>query len=164
MKVNLLAGASALMMMVGVAPTVAHAQEAEATTHDALIEEVVVTARRQEENMQSVPVAVTALSAEALEDRQITDTSTLQGAVPTLQYGGGNSTVGRKAQNFALRGLRSSAVTTYSAEIVRNPQSVADFFDLEFGGSVEGSTGHAVWIQFYLGCDRLPPDPSARGV
>jgi len=45
---------------------------------------VVVTARRREERLQDVPVAVTALSSEALENLQASDIGALQGAVPNL--------------------------------------------------------------------------------
>jgi len=37
------------------------------------IEEIIVTARRREENLQLVPVAVTALTAEELQERAIFD-------------------------------------------------------------------------------------------
>src|SRR5687767_6440725 len=54
-------------------------------------EEVTVTARRREENVQEVPVAVTVKTAEALEDAGTADISELQGEVPNLSiYAGRN--------------------------------------------------------------------------
>ena len=54
-------------------------------------EEIFVTARKREENIQEVPVAVTVVSAEALEDSGARDLSDLQSAVPNLSiYSGRN--------------------------------------------------------------------------
>ncbi len=54
-------------------------------------EEIVVTARKREENVQEVPVAVTVLTAEALEDNAAADISELQSEVPNLSiYQGRN--------------------------------------------------------------------------
>jgi len=50
------------------------------------IEEVIVTAQKREQNLQSVPIAITALSAGMLENLGITDMSSLVHAVPSLQY------------------------------------------------------------------------------
>ena len=54
-----------------------HAQETR-EGGDRAIEEVIVTAQRIVENVQQVPIAVTALSASALEDQQIINPSDLQ--------------------------------------------------------------------------------------
>lgn len=67
------------------AQTEAFAQAAPEARSPAL-EEVVVTARRREEALQDVPVAVTALSAEALERRQIQTTTDLDRVTPSLQF------------------------------------------------------------------------------
>lgn len=45
---------------------------------------IIVTARRQEENLQDTPVAITALSGAQLENRQILDVQDLQSAVPNM--------------------------------------------------------------------------------
>ncbi len=127
-------GASAVILAWGLAVVPANAQNTPAPARAGVLEEVVVTARRQEERLQEVPVAVTALSSAQLEARQITQVADLQSAVPTLQYGSGAAVNGRQGLSFALRGLRSAAVTVYSSEIVRNTQTVASFYDL---GSVQ---------------------------
>ena len=49
------------------------------------LEEVVVTAARRETKLQETPIAVTALSAKALEDLQITEVQDLQNFVPGLK-------------------------------------------------------------------------------
>ena len=47
------------------------------------IEEIVVTSRRREENLQEVPVAVSVVSSDQLEDIIATDISDLQATYPT---------------------------------------------------------------------------------
>ncbi|MCU0759844.1 MAG: TonB-dependent receptor plug domain-containing protein [Steroidobacteraceae bacterium] len=49
------------------------------------LEEVVVTAERRESSLQSVPVAVTAVSAEAIENRQVFEARDLQRFAPSLR-------------------------------------------------------------------------------
>ncbi|AZI35551.1 putative TonB-dependent receptor [Caenibius tardaugens NBRC 16725] len=49
------------------------------------LQDIIVTAQRREQRLQDVPVAVTAFSAEALEDAHITSTVGLSGVVPNLQ-------------------------------------------------------------------------------
>ncbi len=54
-------------------------------------DEIVVTARKREENIQEVPVAVTVVTAETLEDSGVVDLSELQAQVPNLSiYPGRN--------------------------------------------------------------------------
>ena len=54
-------------------------------------EEIVVTARKREENVQEVPVAVTVVTADKLEESAATDLSELQTQVPNLSvYQGRN--------------------------------------------------------------------------
>ncbi|MCP5327118.1 MAG: TonB-dependent receptor [Sinobacteraceae bacterium] len=49
------------------------------------LEEIVVTAERREASLQSVPVAVSALSAEAIENRQVVEARDLQRFAPSLR-------------------------------------------------------------------------------
>ena len=49
-----------------------------------VLEEVTVTAQRRSQNIQDVPIAVTAISAEALEARGLADISELSQSVPSL--------------------------------------------------------------------------------
>jgi len=73
------------------------ARSSEASDADApvpgseLTEEIFVTARKREENVQRVPVAVTVTSGEVLEDTSAPDISVLQSYVPNLAvYAGRN--------------------------------------------------------------------------
>jgi iron complex outermembrane receptor protein len=86
-------------------------------THDQLTT-LVVTARRREENIQNLPVSITALSGDQLEQRNISDSNDLQLYTPSLQafnYSGRDATV------FALRGFNQEqgsapSVATYFAD------------------------------------------------
>ncbi|WP_170150200.1 TonB-dependent receptor [Parahaliea mediterranea] len=66
------------------------------------LEEVVVTARRREESLQNIPIAVTALSADQLADLQISNFGEVGVTVPNLsvetQFGSGSAPL------FTLRG------------------------------------------------------------
>jgi iron complex outermembrane recepter protein len=56
-------------------------------------DEIIVTARKREENIQEVPIAVTVTSGEVLEDTAAPDISVLQSYVPNLSiYQGRNQT------------------------------------------------------------------------
>ncbi len=65
-------------------PAAAQTAPAAAEPQVATLEVVKVTARKREESLQDVPVAVTALTAEQLERLAIRDLGDLQGQVPNL--------------------------------------------------------------------------------
>ncbi|WP_380871421.1 TonB-dependent receptor [Sphingomonas sp. DBB INV C78] len=84
MKFTYLAAVSALALTA--AP--AHAQDAAdqgATDAAGGLEDIVVTAQRREENLQNVPVAVTALGSEALDNARVVNVQNLSGYAPSLQ-------------------------------------------------------------------------------
>src|SRR5512132_3672652 len=88
-KAALVAGAAWSVM-----PTLAIAQEA--ATEGTSVEEVVVTARRREESLKDVPVAVTAVSGERLAATGAVDITNLQQTTPNLTVQiarGSNSTL-----------------------------------------------------------------------
>lgn len=64
------------------APTLAQEQKAVLA-----LEEVVVTARRTEEFVQDVPIAISALSADDLQREQIATVQDLQGRIPSMTIG-----------------------------------------------------------------------------
>lgn len=73
------------------------------------LQEIVVTARRVEENQQRVPVAVTTLSGDALGQRNIEQVSDLQFSVPNLQIKQSNTY--SSVPEFILRGQRQTLYT-----------------------------------------------------
>ena len=62
----------------------AFAQDAVTADDAGVLEVVVVTAQRREENLQKVPVAVTAIGTEQLDDARITNVTNLSGLAPNL--------------------------------------------------------------------------------
>ena len=82
MKFKGLMGSSILAMAVA---TPAYAQSGGSTT-DAFGGEIVVTAQRQSERLQDVPIAVSAFSTEALEAQQIKTPSDLQLTLPNVTF------------------------------------------------------------------------------
>lgn len=100
-------GASSLALVAGLAiPMAAAAQAAPQTDQGAQLEEVVVTAQRREENLQNVPVSVTALSNAQIERAQITTIQGLQAIAPSLTnfYSRGDKT----SLSLSLRGVPSN--------------------------------------------------------
>jgi iron complex outermembrane receptor protein len=85
------------------------------------LEEIVVTARRREEKLQSVPLAITAFGQGELRQLDIQDAGDLQHFVPSLEING----VSRNSQTFTIRGLGNANlsagglpnVLTYFAEV-----------------------------------------------
>lgn len=73
-------------LMAGAAPAFAQdasPQSAETTASSGL-GDIVVTARRKEEALQSVPIAIQAFSGEALSKQNVQDANDLQKLVPAL--------------------------------------------------------------------------------
>jgi len=93
--------------------------------------DIVVTARRREESLQSVPTAITALSSKALESRSITDVRQLSGFSPNVNI---QSAVGSAsgAQIF-LRGVGLDA-TGFTSD-----PNVGIYLDDIFIGRLVGS-------------------------
>lgn len=63
--------------------------------------DIVVTAQRQAQTLQEVPIAVSAFSAEALQQQQIDNASDLQLSLPNITFSKGNFT----GSSFTIRGI-----------------------------------------------------------
>lgn len=73
------------------------------------VEEILVTARKVEENIQDTPVAVTAVTAEAMDRRMITSTSDLARITPNLQFTSYSPLSGNNsAAQIFIRGIGQS--------------------------------------------------------
>jgi outer membrane receptor protein involved in Fe transport len=93
--------------------TAAHAQEAEDASESQGLGDIVVTAQKRAENLQDVPIAVTAVTSENLHASGISDTRDLVALVPGLQV---RSTTG--SFQPAIRGIGTSS------SVVENPVSL----------------------------------------
>jgi iron complex outermembrane receptor protein len=126
-----------LASTASVAPCVAWAADAPAASQTA-IEEVVVTARRVEENIQKVPIAITAISQDALEQRGITDPIQVQFSAPSLQS---YTTYNRLVGSYAVRGIAGTG--NYFAEVPGGPTSIpsAPLYDMQSIQVLNGPQG-----------------------
>ncbi|WP_066817048.1 TonB-dependent receptor [Sphingomonas mali] len=74
------------------------------------LEDIVVTARRRAESAQTVPVAVSVVSAESLAQHQVTNAYQLVNLAPSLQVQSAAQEVG--AVNFTIRGIGTAVFGT----------------------------------------------------
>ena len=97
---SLAATSSLALSLLAVAPAYAQDEAAE----DGGLDEIVVTAQRREENLQDVPLSVTAISGDQLAAIQAggVDIRGLSGRVPSLLV---ESSFGRTFPRFYIRGL-----------------------------------------------------------
>jgi len=102
-------------------------------------EEIVVTARKREENLQEVPIAVTAISGERLDEASIGDISELESRVPSISiYEGRNQSTTLTAfirgigQADPLWGVDPGVGLYFDDVYIARPQgALLDVFDVE---------------------------------
>jgi outer membrane receptor protein involved in Fe transport len=93
-----------------------------------MLEEVIVTAQKREQNLQDVPISVQAFTGEALAESGIKDVFDLQANAPGLQV---NQSQNATTSNFAIRGIGTggnnfgfeSSVGLYVDGVYRSRQS-----------------------------------------
>src|SRR5690606_13739983 len=108
---RLLAGAAVVAgALWGVMGTPAAAQDSPAGTSAEDDESggntILVTARRREESLQETPVAISAFSAETMENRQIQQTQDLERITPSLQFKPAGQLSGNSSASAAfIRGV-----------------------------------------------------------
>jgi iron complex outermembrane receptor protein len=107
---------------------------------DASLGEIVVTARRKEESLQTVPVAVTVLGNQAIANAQIVDAADIQRVAPSVSIAAG----GAPGSNFTFVSIRGegtlnpgvavdASVGTYvdGVYVPRPSQGITDLIDLQ---------------------------------
>ncbi len=104
----------------------------EADTGDAII----VTAQKREEKLLDVPIAITAISADALDNQKIEGGSELLRAVPNVNFSKSNFSM----YNFSIRGIGTKAISASSdpavavsfnnTPLIRNRLFESEFFDM----------------------------------
>ena len=127
-----LACTASLFSLLQATPVRAQADQPAASTGG--LEEIVVTARRKEEKLQNVPVAITAFTPKAIEENHIESASDLAHFVPALA----SSQETRDEQVFYLRGQGPNGgqggapgVVTYFAEVPFSGSGPGIYFDLD---------------------------------
>lgn len=86
-KGKLRIGASFVVALAVALPSAASAQDQAGAQSGEGIGDIVVTAQRREQNLQDVPVAVTAFSGDAIADLGIQSSADIAGIVPNLEIG-----------------------------------------------------------------------------
>jgi len=141
------------------ASSVAHAQQSVAAPEGTQkpvkteqLENVVVTATKRKEDVAKVPLSVTVISGDALEDQHINNIADLTRAVPNLSFSGGAQGGGSGLSNIELRGISSQAgsstVGVYLDDVsmsTRNLYSLGSaepkFFDIDHVEVLRGPQG-----------------------
>lgn len=134
---SILGIAAALVAPVWAQDTVVAEQAAVVDDNNASTD-IVVTAQKRAERLQDVPLAVTAVTADTLANRQINDSSSLVQAVPSLTFQQGatptNSSFRIRGIGTALfgQGVESSVSTVVDGVVaVRQTQGFTDLADIE---------------------------------
>lgn len=137
----LLSGIAVLGATPALAQTAPQAGPAEAATSS----DIVVTARRKEENIQSVPVAVVAFGQEAIANRMIRSEADLQRVVPGLTI---RETEGSNQIAYSIRGQTidaftgsALAVVPYINEVQANGNAASGFYDVSSIQALKGPQG-----------------------
>ncbi|OYW48887.1 MAG: TonB-dependent receptor [Novosphingobium sp. 28-62-57] len=132
-KLSLLVGVCAAAVSVP-----AFSQEAPQTADDNFgLQEIIVTAQRQAQSLQAVPIAVSAFSAENLEKQQIQNPSDLQLSLPNVTFTKTNFT----SSSFTIRGIgdlcvgvscdAATGIHLNDMPMVQSRLFETEFFDLE---------------------------------
>jgi iron complex outermembrane receptor protein len=140
------AGAAAVLALTPLGG--AHAQ-ASGDSRIAALEEVVVTARKREENLQTTPVAVSALTAQSIERNRVLRIDDLQKSTPSLVIFANPGLIG--TATYSLRGLQASdfiptnenpvAIYVDGVYVARNIGSLFNLTDMERVEVLRGPQG-----------------------
>lgn len=165
--------ASVIPMVAALVATPVFAQDA--PTEEVGIADIVVTAQRREENLQDVPISVSAFNAEQLRAQGTTDLSRLEGLVPGFTFGRAGSDArpamrGVRTENVGVNGdttigffvdgvyqSRASQATTgfvdvERVEVQRGPQGTL-YGRNTFGGNISITTAQPSFKGFFGGAD-----------
>ncbi|MEH3047019.1 TonB-dependent receptor [Sphingomonas adhaesiva] len=129
------------------APASAPAQGVSSNDTSGYAPDIVITAQRQSQTLQEVPIAVSAFSAAALESQQIDNASDLQLTLPNITFSKGNFT----GASFTIRGIgdlcvgiscdAATAIHTNGSPLVATRIFETEYFDLERVEVLRGPQG-----------------------
>jgi iron complex outermembrane receptor protein len=131
-KMRLLATTAPLAAVLLSTPSYAQ----EETSDSAGIEEIIVTAQRREENLQDVPISVSAFTAEQMAARGTNDISRLEGQVPGFTFGRSGSDArpairGVRTENVGVNGDTTIGFFIDGVYQSRASQATTGFVDIE---------------------------------
>jgi iron complex outermembrane recepter protein len=136
-KLHLLSASALALFAASPALAQTETPQADEQSDGGGIGEIVVTAQRQSETLQSVPIAVSAFTAEALEKQQIENASDLQLTLPNVTFTKGNFT----GSSFTIRGIgdlcvgnscdSATAIHVNGTPLLGTRLFETEYFDLE---------------------------------
>ncbi len=134
-----------LAMAQAVTPSPTSTQQDGADSASTL-DEIVVTATRREQNLQDIPIAISAIGSEELDQANISTLADVQGFVPGLQINRNNAalafTLRGVGSNFRVQGVDTTvAVHTDGIYIGQANAVQASFFDVARLEVVRGPQG-----------------------
>jgi iron complex outermembrane receptor protein len=127
------------------ASAAAAADAAPTTNEGAELQEVIVTARHERENLQVVPISITALSAEDIREKNITDPLDFNTTVPGLTVQ--PTSLDRDSITYTIRGQGQilggpdPAVATYFNDVPTIVTGSGYYYDLENIEVLKGPQG-----------------------
>ena len=121
-----------LFVLAVLAPATALPQ---GTAKSGVLDEMTVTSQRREQNVQEIPVSVTAFNGEALALQNINDAAGYLALVPNVSFDDANQQGGARGINIAIRGIGNNN-TDESAFI----QSIGVYLDEFSVASVANAT------------------------
>ncbi len=150
MKKYELLAASAIALFASVpamAQTAPPAAQTPAPTSDVGVPDIVVTAQRQSQRLQDVPIAVSVFTAQTLDRQQIVNPAALQQSLPNITYTKTNFT----GSSFTIRGIgdlctgtscdSATAIHINDMPLVSTRLFESEFYDLERVEVLRGPQG-----------------------
>jgi len=138
-----LAATVSLVALSLATPALAQSAQEQAAT----VDDIIVTAQKREESIQSVPIAVSAFSAETLDAMKIEGGSELLRAIPNVAFSKNNFSM----FNFSIRGVGTKAISAASdpavaisfnnAPMIRNRLFESEYLDVSRVEVLRGPQG-----------------------
>lgn len=123
--------AAGISLLIG--PAVLPVAAADNAGSVAMIEEIVVSARKREESLGDVPVSVTAFSGSTIEKLGLEDIEDTYGAVPGLYFSGNTLSPTQNFRQLVIRGVGSNSQLEPSvATVVDGVYAPSIAFDMDF--------------------------------
>ena len=157
------AGLAFCLLFMSIPTSNVHAQGA------SLLEEIVVTARRREENLMEVPVSVSVLGSDLLMDPSVVDQFDLYELTPGISY---DQSQDRQAARASVRGVWTRAQNPIRAKVTSFVDGVPNFRPDRFPAvcgngacrSDARATERCLWACHILRGDQLCNQESGRRV
>jgi iron complex outermembrane receptor protein len=111
-----LISSTAILVALSAAPVLAQSASGDTTANSSVMEDIVVTAQRREQNLQNVPIAVSAFGATELNRRQVIDTYDILRNIPNMA-GNQNVGVGTSSSYFLRAVGNGESIATFDVPV-----------------------------------------------